>query len=521
MTTMNKNLTKDIDIAYRAAAETAQILDRTLERFCPLLLCRSRYLVLKGGGGSGKSWFAADKILWRAVSEPRHRILVLRKVGKDLRDSCFALLLSHLTEHYPDVSYKVNRTNMTISFENDSEILLRGLDNVERLKSIHHITSVWIEEATELCERDLSQLDIRLRDETPYYKQILITFNPVSATHWIRNRFFEKSDPSVTISESTYLDNRYLPPESAKVLERFKDTDEYYYQVYCLGQWGVTGRTVFNAKLISERLLTLPDPRRSGSFENIPGGGLKPVDTTFRAISRDNDCDDSIIKIYREPERGISYVIGADTAGTGSDYFVAQVIESDNGRQVCTLRMSGGEEAFAAQLYCLGIMYNEALVAVEVNFSTYTVKKLQEWGYPRQYVREITDTYTGRLRPSYGWRTDSKTRPLSIALLVEALRDDLSGVCDKVTLEEMQTFVRNDDFRPEAEEGTHDDCIMALAIAYGARTQALRVASESYKNKSKNLWTPDMWEDYNSGSESEKKKMIEMWGNPCEDEPAL
>jgi phage terminase large subunit len=177
--------------------------------------------------------------------------------------------------------------------------------------------------------------------------------------------------------------------------------------------------------------------------------------------------------------------------------------------------MQDGEEMFAAQLFCLGHMYNTALIAAEVNFSTYVVKKLMEWDYPRQYVREVMDTFTGKMMMTYGWVTDLKTRPLSIAYLVETFRDDVSMLHDKTTLEEMQTFVRNAKFRPEAEAGAHDDCVMALAIAYAARSQApvpqiiLPVSAMARR-----AWTQDMWDDYEAGSETERSEMIKMWGQP-------
>ena len=80
--------------------------------FMPLFSDTNRYLVLKGGGGSGKSVFAARKILERCVTERKHRFLVCRKVGKTIRESCFSLIIGHLIEYYPhlkkDKDYKVN-----------------------------------------------------------------------------------------------------------------------------------------------------------------------------------------------------------------------------------------------------------------------------------------------------------------------------------------------------------------------------------------------------------------------------
>ena len=179
-----------LDLAswYRALRE------RTNDAFLPLLGDHHRYLILMGGGGSGKSIFAGQKILERAVSEPGHRFLVCRKVGRTIRQSCFNQLVSQIAAYYPTERVKINRTDMVIRFGNGSEILFSGLDDVEKLKSIYAITGIWIEEASELLEGDFNQLDIRLRGETRYYKQIIVTFNPVSVTHWLKARFFDRRD---------------------------------------------------------------------------------------------------------------------------------------------------------------------------------------------------------------------------------------------------------------------------------------------------------------------------------------
>lgn len=70
------------------------------QAFLPLFFDRHRYLVLKGGGGSGKSIFAGRLVLERVLGEPGHRWLVCRKVARTLRDSCFAQLRGQLAEHY-------------------------------------------------------------------------------------------------------------------------------------------------------------------------------------------------------------------------------------------------------------------------------------------------------------------------------------------------------------------------------------------------------------------------------------
>ena len=122
-------------------------------------------------------------------------------------------------------------------------------------------------------------------------------------------------------------------------------------------------------------------------------------------------------------------------------------------------------------MYALGKYYNDALVALETNFSTYPVMKLMELGYPNQYRREREDTFTHRLRESCGFRTDRQTRPRAIANLVEVFSAHPEWFSDRELLGEMLTFSYNEDHRPEALAGKHDDLVMAAAICYAARHQ--------------------------------------------------
>lgn len=164
---------KRIDAAAALAEWFAQLKATNNEKFLPLFWCKSRYLVLKGGGGSGKSIFAGRKILERVTSEPGHRWLVCRKVDKTIRHSCFEQLIGQIRDYYPNSGYKINQSDMKITFANGSMIMFSGLDNVEKLKSIYNITGIWIEEASELQMGDFNQLDIRLRGKTAYYKQMI------------------------------------------------------------------------------------------------------------------------------------------------------------------------------------------------------------------------------------------------------------------------------------------------------------------------------------------------------------
>lgn len=481
------------------------------DSFANLIFDKHRYIVLKGGGGSGKSIFAGRMILERCTTEPGHRWLCVRKVARTLRESCFEQLRDQAYEYYSDsVAFipKGKSGDMYIRLKNGSEILFSGLDDVEKLKSIYNITGVWIEEASELDLQDFNQLDIRLRTNFDHYLQMILSFNPISALHWLKKRFFDEKDERARVHESTYKDNRFLNEDQIRTLEGFKDTDPYYYQVYCLGQWGVTGHSIFQKQALSERLEVLKkEEKKTGRFEiqTTESGRIQ----SWKWTAEDNGD----ITIYKEPETGRPYVIGGDTAGDGSDWFAAQVLDNITGEQVAVLHKKYDEDEYARQLYCLGKKYNEALLGVETNFSSYPVKTLDRLGYRRIYVRQVEDEYTGRLRPSFGFRTDLRTRPVIIAGLVEALRGRAFLLHDEQTIQELLTFTRNQDGRAEAEAGAHDDLVMSLAIAWYIRpqqTMTVQVQSVAAKRK----WTKDMWDDYRKASPEMKEQILTMWGEP-------
>lgn len=442
--------------------------DMTNNCYYPLYKNKNRYLVLMGGGGSGKSVFAAQKLIVRILTEPKHRILVVRKVARTMKQSVFALLRGLINDWGLSSIFRINKTDMTIKCINGNEILFAGIDDPEKIKSIYNITSVWIEEASELEPDDFRQLDIRLRGHTISYKQMLLTFNPISVTHWLKAEFFDsKKEDSFTL-HTTYKDNKFLDEAAIAVLERFKDIDPYYYMVYCLGEWGVIGRTIFNAQIVTERIAQLRNkkPLKSGFF-TYEYKNERIIDSSIKWV----DDDNGYISIYEDVKKNYPYVIGADTAGEGSDYFGAHAIDNTNGKQIAVLHNQFDEDLFSKQIYCLGRYYNNALLGVENNFSTYTTKELQRLGYYNQFRREVEDTFTHKIEQRFGFMTTKLTRPLIIANLVQLVRENPELINDIKTLEEMLTFVRNENGRAEAQQGKHDDLIMSLAITYYIREQ--------------------------------------------------
>lgn len=247
-----------------------------------------------------------------------------------------------------------------------------------------------------------------------------------------------------------------------------------------------SGNCVFDTDAIHKRLGELQKPIKVGWFEydyndDMPAYGKKlpngaPYPKNKISNIRWHNDKNGYVKIYELPDSPVvtNYAIGGDTAGSGSDYFVAQVVNATTMSQVATLRHQMNADLYAKQLYCLGMYYKQALIAVESNFDSYPIKELQRLGYRNQYIRRNENKINGASLREYGFRTDMRTRPEIISNLQSYVREYPEKLNDRDTLAEMLEFIYNKDMRPEAQEGSHDDLVMALAIGLKVREQAYR-----------------------------------------------
>lgn len=285
-------------------------------------------------------------------------------------------------------------------------------------------------------------------------------------------------DPSYTRP----YDGFSLTPYEKDIMERYSLTpDQLQWRRWCISnncgndelkfrqEYPITpeeafitsGTSIFNTEIILEHMKNLSPILRRGYFTYDYDG------MTIRNIKWKDDPM-GYIKIYRDPT-GSFTSLGGDTAGEGSDYFVGQVL--DPGGYLCaTLHHQFDEDLYTKQMYCLGAYYN-SLIAIEANFGSFPNRELQRLRYPSIYVRENYDTMLASNQERYGFKTTSLTRPVIISQLVEIAREHIDRINDRETLQEMLSFVRNSKGRAEASQGTHDDLVMGLAIAYEALKQ--------------------------------------------------
>ena len=211
----------------------------------PAKLSKNRYRVLYGGSGSGKSHYMGQETILSMLSSGEYSYLVARKTNRSIRHSVFLLLTSLISEYNLAEYFTVNKSDMSITCATGSRLVTSGLDDVEKLKSIAGINRIWIEEASEITQGDYTQLDLRMRGNSPVGHQMTLTFNPISELHWLKRHFFDAKQPDTFLLKTTYKDNSHIDQAYKERLERLQEEDYQYYRIYTLGEWGSLGNLIF------------------------------------------------------------------------------------------------------------------------------------------------------------------------------------------------------------------------------------------------------------------------------------
>lgn len=207
---------------------------------------KKRYRVLYGGAGSGKSHYVAQETVLNMLTNGDYKYLCVRKTGKSIRNSVFRLICDIISEYELYSYFNINKTEMAITCKSGAILITSGLDDVEKLKSIANINRIWIEEASEVSETDLNQLDLRMRGQSKIGYQMTLTFNPVSELHWLKKSFFDLGREDSFVLKTTYKDNKFLDESYIKTLLELEKQDYQYYRIYALGDWGSLGNLIFS-----------------------------------------------------------------------------------------------------------------------------------------------------------------------------------------------------------------------------------------------------------------------------------
>ncbi|WP_143416335.1 PBSX family phage terminase large subunit [Geobacillus sp. E263] len=273
-----------------------------------------KFYFLVGGYGSGKSYHIALKLILKLLSEKR-TALVVREVYDTHRDSTYSLLEEIVHDLGLENIIECLTSPMQIRFPNGSKIIFKGMDKPAKLKSIHNVSIIWVEECSEVKYEGFKELLGRLRHPTLKLHMILST-NPVSKNNWTYRHFFkdeqnkrlilddeELYEKRTIITNDTYYhhstadDNLFLPESYIAQLEELKDYDPDLYRVARKGHFGVNGVRVF------PQFEVAPHDKVMEAISNIRKP-IKRVGMDFGFV----DSYNAVIRLAVDPDKKYLYI---------------------------------------------------------------------------------------------------------------------------------------------------------------------------------------------------------------------
>lgn len=214
---------------------------------------KGRYRVVKGSRASKKSKTMALWLITNLMKYPGANALVVRKVFRTLKDSCYSDLIWAINRLKVQEYWERKESPLELTYSpTGQKILFRGFDDPMKITSISvtigSLCFCWVEEAYEIMdETAFNMLDESIRGvvEEPLFKQITLSFNPWNERHWIKKRFFDTQDKDILAITTNYMCNEWLDAGDKKLFEDMKKNNPRRFQVAGLGNWGIVDGLVY------------------------------------------------------------------------------------------------------------------------------------------------------------------------------------------------------------------------------------------------------------------------------------
>ena len=362
--------------------------------------CKTRYRVCKGSRASKKSVTTALNIICRTMQYPGMNTLVVRKVFRTLKDSCFTQLKWAIHRLGVDAFWEIKESPLEMTYTpTGQKILFRGLDEPLKVTSITveigYLCQIWIEEAYEISsEADFDMLDESIRGAIPpesgLFKQITLTFNPWNEHHWLKKRFFDTPNAEVFSLTTNYTCNEWLDDADRRVFEDMKTRNPRRYRVAGLGEWGIVDGLVYEN--FEEKAFSIDEIR-----------GLKNVRSAFGLdYGYTNDPSAFVALLIDTTARTIWVFDEIYERGMSNERIAAAVTKAGYAKE--KIIADGAEPKSNARLYSLGLSRIESARKGKdsINNGIDFIQDYKIFVHPRcvNFLTEISN---------YTWATDSKT----------------------------------------------------------------------------------------------------------------
>lgn len=220
------------------------------DKYIPLFESPSRYFVVTGGRGSGKS-FSVAIFLLTLICQKGHKVLFTRYTMVSAQTSIIPEFIEKIDLMGLAHLFRITKDEI-INLETKSSIIFKGIrtssgNQTAALKSLAKVTTFVLDEAEELVDEEtFDKIDFSVRTQTEQNRCILI-LNPTTKEHWIYKRWFQNigvpenwngTEGNTTYIHTTYYDNKDNLSESfVKQIEEMKKhrPDKFMHQI--LGSW--------------------------------------------------------------------------------------------------------------------------------------------------------------------------------------------------------------------------------------------------------------------------------------------
>mgnify|MGYP003131547945 CR=1 FL=1 len=205
--------------------------------FKHLLKSQKKIIVEQGGTRSGKTYNILLWIIFSFCTQNTGKIITIcRKSFPSLRATVMRDFFDILKTHkmYNEINHNKSSSEYNL-YNNLVEFI--SLDEPQKVRGRKRDV-LFINEANELYFEDWQQLLFRTN------QKIILDYNPSDEYSWIYDKVITRDDADFYIT--TYKDNTFLEQALIKEIERLKETDPQYWQIYGLGQKGISKATIFN-----------------------------------------------------------------------------------------------------------------------------------------------------------------------------------------------------------------------------------------------------------------------------------
>lgn len=202
-----------------------------------LLDSKTKIIVEQGGTRSGKTYNILLFIIFHyCQTNTGKTITICRKTFPAVRSSVMRDFIDILKQHGKYNEENHNKSNSEYNLDGNLVEFI-SVDQPQKIRGRKR-EFLFINEANELDYEDWQQLIFRTTEK------VVLDYNPSDEYHWIYDKVLNRDD--VEFYKTTYKDNKFLDDSIVKEIERLKETDEQYWQIYGLGEKGISKATIFN-----------------------------------------------------------------------------------------------------------------------------------------------------------------------------------------------------------------------------------------------------------------------------------